>query len=59
MHFATFSGSEHQAPEPLFRLVKAREKVLGMEGMRHMEGKGGLETKREARLGVGREVWSC
>jgi hypothetical protein len=27
MHFATFAGSEHEALEPLVRLVNGREKV--------------------------------
>ena len=38
MHFATFAGSEHEAMEPLIRLVECREELLGFE-----KGKGGWE----------------
>lgn len=41
MCFATFAGSKHEALEPLFRLVKAMEKVLGMKGMQDTESKDG------------------
>ena len=41
MHFATFEGSKHEALELLFRLVKAMEKVWGMEGMQDTESNNG------------------
>ena len=40
MHFATFAGGEHEALEPLVRLVEGREKVLGFE-----QGRGGWEEE--------------
>jgi hypothetical protein len=40
MHFATFAGGEHEALEPLVRLVEGREKVLGFE-----KGRGGWEEE--------------
>jgi hypothetical protein len=41
MHFATFAGSEHEALEPLIRLVEGRERALGREGIDDMGSKGG------------------
>ena len=51
MHFATFAGSEHEALEPLVRLVAGRERVLGTEGIDDMGSKDGKGRGR------GKEDW--
>jgi hypothetical protein len=49
MHFATFAGSEHEALEPLIRLVEGRERILVSEGV------GGMGSKDEKGRSRGKE----
>ena len=46
MHFATFAGSEHEALEPLIRLVEGRERVLGTKGVDDVGSKDGKGRSR-------------